>query len=184
MIRTRQDLADYCLRTLGAGIVNIEITDEQVADRIEEAMKFAHEYYFDAIERDYLVHRITGTTLVLNNVDTIKVNDPILSAKGTISSIYSVDQSTNSVVITHQIGYDKFVDGDTLTIGGNPYTVSSITLGDIDNGWITAAENIVGVKKILNITSILGSSDYIFNVQYQVMMSEIQNLTKGTVSYF
>ena len=56
-LNSRQDLADYCLRALGAPVINIEIADEQIADAMEEAINFWKEYHFDAIDRDYVKHQ-------------------------------------------------------------------------------------------------------------------------------
>ena len=37
---SRQELADYCLRALGAPVVEINIDDDQLGDRIDEAFQF------------------------------------------------------------------------------------------------------------------------------------------------
>jgi hypothetical protein len=97
------------------------------------------------------------------------------------------DVTGNVITINKQVGLIKFSVGQTVTNntqGGVQTTISGIVLGDPDNGWIPVADEVVGVKKILNITSILGSSDYMFNVNYQIMMSEIQNLTSAGTAYF
>ena len=57
---TRQDLADYCLRKLGAPLLNIEIADEQIEDCIHEALEYYHEYHNDGIERDVFKHQVTS----------------------------------------------------------------------------------------------------------------------------
>ena len=183
MIHTRQELADYCLRSLGGGVIDIEVSNEQVADRIEDAIQFYHEYHFDGIERDYLVHTVSGTEYTVSDTTGWEVSNSIKSVDGlTQAKVYKIEG--NVITAGHTMGAVKFAVGDTITNGVQTAVISGIVLGDVDNGYIPAAENIVGVKKIINISNILGSSDYMFNVQYQVMMSEIQNLTKGTVSYF
>lgn len=55
----RQEFAEYCLRKLGAPLLNIEIHDDQMEDCINEAIEFYHEYHNDGIERDVFKHQIT-----------------------------------------------------------------------------------------------------------------------------
>ncbi len=186
-ITDRQSLANFALRQLGAGAINIEVTNDQLADAIELAIQYYHECHADGIERDYLVHKLTGTTLVVADA-SIFGNGSIITSLNGDTRAQIADIHGNTVVIQHQLGNSKFEVGQAiinLGIGISQQTsILSITLGDVDNGYIPAGENIVGVKKILNITNILGSSDFMFNVQYQIMMSEIQNLTKAGTSYF
>lgn len=185
-IQTRQQLADYCLRSLGAPVINIEVDNDQLADRIEDAISYFHEYHFDAIERDFYVHKITGSTITVADATGFAVGDTISSIDDVTTTAQIASISSNVITINRQIGYEKFqVNQSIKKKGTGPQTtITNIVLGDIDNGWVPAGENIVGVKKILNITNILGSGDYIFNAQYQIMMSEIQNLTAGSISYF
>lgn len=57
---TRQQLIDYCLRQLGHPVLEINVDDDQLEDRVDEAIQFYREYHFDAVEKVYLSHRITA----------------------------------------------------------------------------------------------------------------------------
>jgi hypothetical protein len=57
---SRQTFIDYCLRSLGAPVVEINVDDDQVDDRIDEALQFYQTYHSDAIEKVYLKHQITA----------------------------------------------------------------------------------------------------------------------------
>lgn len=183
-INSRQALADFALRQLGAPVVNIEVDPSQIEDAIELAVQHYHEYHFDGITRDYLAHRVTGTTIVVADGSLFLVGGTISSTDGkTTANIHSVNG--NTLITKRQLGLDKFVLNQTVKNSSSATTtISSITLGDVDNGYIPAAENIVGVTRILNISSVLGSSDYMFNMQYQIMMTELQALTKGGASMY
>jgi len=184
-INSRQQLADYALRHLGGGINNIEITPEQIEDAISDGLHWFVEYHFDGIERDFLVHKITGTKLYVDDATGFKVGTKVSAIDGkTFAEI--VEVSTNTITINRQIGYEKFVINQEVKNSDLTYTtiIRSIVLGDVDNGWIEAGDNIIGVTRILNITSILGSSDYMFNMQYQIMMTELQALTKAGASMY
>jgi hypothetical protein len=57
--RTRQEFKDYLLRALGAPILRINVTDEQVDDRIEEALSLYYDYHFDGSFKIYYKHQVT-----------------------------------------------------------------------------------------------------------------------------
>lgn len=58
-ITTLDDFKRYCLRSLGAPVVTVDVTDEQIQDRYEDALRKYHDFHYDATERTYLKHQIT-----------------------------------------------------------------------------------------------------------------------------
>ena len=56
---TRQQFKEHCLRRLGAPVIDINVDDDQVDDRVDEALEFWTDYHFDGTEKLYLKHRIT-----------------------------------------------------------------------------------------------------------------------------
>ena len=56
---TKATLKDYCLRNLGFGVIDINVSDDQVDDRIDEALQYFIQYHYDGVERMYLKHKIT-----------------------------------------------------------------------------------------------------------------------------
>ena len=63
LITTREQLKDYCLRRLGAPVIEINLDDDQVEDRLDDAFQFYREYHYDAVEMVYLKHEITSTDI-------------------------------------------------------------------------------------------------------------------------
>jgi hypothetical protein len=57
--RTRKEFKEYCLRALGWPVIDINVDDDQVEDRIDDALQFFHDYHFDGTEKMFLKHRIT-----------------------------------------------------------------------------------------------------------------------------
>ncbi|RPG29015.1 MAG: hypothetical protein CBB72_016470 [Muricauda sp. TMED12] len=70
---SRQSLADYCLRQLGAPVIEVNVDDDQLDDRIDEAIQYYQQYHADATMRNYLKHQITSTD-VTNKYITIPDN--------------------------------------------------------------------------------------------------------------
>lgn len=58
-VTSREQLKQYALRDLGAPLITIDISDEQMEDRIDEAISFFRDYYFDGIEKAFYRHQIT-----------------------------------------------------------------------------------------------------------------------------
>ena len=56
---TRQQLIDYCLRRLGAPVLEINIDDDQIDDLVDDALQYFSERHYDGVERMYLKYKIT-----------------------------------------------------------------------------------------------------------------------------
>ena len=57
--RSRQELVDYCLRQLGAPVLEINVAEEQIDDLVDDAIQFFQERHFDGVEKVYLKYQIT-----------------------------------------------------------------------------------------------------------------------------
>jgi hypothetical protein len=57
---TRTELKNYCLRKLGAPVLEINVADQQIEDSIDDALQYFHERHFDGSERMYLKHKLTA----------------------------------------------------------------------------------------------------------------------------
>ena len=58
---TRTEFKNYCLRRLGAPVIEINVDDDQVEDRIDDALRYYWDYHFDGAEKIYYKHAITST---------------------------------------------------------------------------------------------------------------------------
>jgi hypothetical protein len=89
-VSSREGLRDYCLRKLGHPVIEINLDDDQIEDRIDEAFQFYREFHFDAVEKVYLKHEVTA-----NNVSDqyITLNDNITS----VTRVLPFSSSTRGV---------------------------------------------------------------------------------------
>ena len=60
---TKSTFKDYCFRSLGSGVVDINVSDDQADDRIDEALQYFAQYHYDGIERMYLKHLVTAAEI-------------------------------------------------------------------------------------------------------------------------
>lgn len=56
---SRAAFKEYCLRNLGKPVIEINVDDDQVEDRIDEALRYYYDYHFDGSEKIYYKHQIT-----------------------------------------------------------------------------------------------------------------------------
>ena len=67
---TKSTFKSYCLRALGDGVVDINVSDDQSDDRIDEALQFFAQYHYDGIEKMYLKHLITTADVTRARANT------------------------------------------------------------------------------------------------------------------
>ena len=56
---TRSQFKDYCLRRLGHPVIQINVDDDQIEDRIDDALAFFHDYHFDGCHKMFMKHKVT-----------------------------------------------------------------------------------------------------------------------------
>ena len=81
---TKATLKSYCLRALGFGVIDINVSDDQVDDRIDEAIQYFSHYHYDGVEKMYLKYEITQA-----DIDRARSNDTT-TATDTIDSSVTV----------------------------------------------------------------------------------------------
>ena len=56
---TRETLKQYALRALGKPVIEINVDDYQLEDRLDEALQYFAQYHYDGIQRAYLKYQYT-----------------------------------------------------------------------------------------------------------------------------
>ena len=74
-ITTRKDFTDYCLRRLGAPVIDINIDEEQIQDRIDDALQYWQDYHFDGLQKVYWIHKITDQDVANKYIDASQALD-------------------------------------------------------------------------------------------------------------
>ena len=67
---TKATLKEYCLRALGKPVIDINVDDDQVDDRIDEAVQYFCQYHTDGVERMYLKYLVTEADVTRMTTDT------------------------------------------------------------------------------------------------------------------
>ena len=96
-ITTRAQLKDYCLRRLGYPVIEINVDDDQVEDRVQDAIDYWNEYHFDGTERVYLKAQVEASLLKLSTIFASQFipGETVTGAtSGAKAEVYAVKGST------------------------------------------------------------------------------------------
>ena len=113
---SRTTFKDWVLRKLGAPVIYINVSDEQIDDRIDEAIDFWRDYHYNGSQLVYMKHQITQE--------------------------------------------------------------------DKDNGYITLPTTILGISGIFNMQSSISTGGGIFNVQYQFVLNNLEDITGYNITNY
>ena len=76
---------DYCLRALGFGVIDINVSDDQADDRIDEALQYFAQYHYDGIEKMYLKYQVTAADITRASTNTTTTATDIIDSTVTAS---------------------------------------------------------------------------------------------------
>ena len=66
---TRTGMIEWCLRKLGKPVIEINVDDDQLEDRVDEALQYFQEYHFDGTEKVYEKYQITPEDITNKYID-------------------------------------------------------------------------------------------------------------------
>ena len=127
---SRQELIDYCFRQLGAPILEINVSDEQVDDLVDDAFQYFQERHFDGIERMYLKYQFTQ-----GDIDRGKAQGTdgvgIVTTTGTSTNISGYGTTTSNFYETSNfiqvpetvVGIEKIFKFDMSAISGGMFSI-------------------------------------------------------------
>ena len=142
---TKQELIDFCLRKLGAPVLEVNVDDEQLDDLADDAIQLFNERHFDGVERMYLKYKLTQ-----EDIDRGKANNK----DGSENTVGIVTTSATSTTIS---GYG--------TTTSNWYETSN---------FIQVPDSVLGVERIFKFdtSSISGG---MFSIKYQLFLNDLYN---------
>lgn len=121
---TREEFKQWCLRKLGAPVIEINVDDDQVDNRIDEALKFYADYHFDGSEKTYYKHLVTE-----DDVDNeyIELPENIIGAVRIFPISYYNNSSTDMFNVRYQIALNDLYTLTSMSLV--PYYMAMEHLG-------------------------------------------------------
>jgi hypothetical protein len=126
---TRQGLIDYCLRRLGAPVLEINIDDDQIDDLVDDAIQYFNERHFDGVERMYLKYKISqsdidrGSAKNTNGVGIVTTTGTS-NITGYGTTTFNFYETSNYIQVPDSvIGIEKIFRFDTSSISGGMFSI-------------------------------------------------------------
>jgi len=142
---SRQELIDYCLRQLGAPVLEINVAEEQLQDLMDDAIQHFQERHYDGVEKTFLKYQITE-----KDVERGKARPPGASSATTETGI------VNTAV--------------TATVGGDNTTFNYYE----NSNYIQIPPQVIGIEKIFKYDDAqAASSSNMFSFKYQLFLNDI-----------
>jgi hypothetical protein len=131
---SRQTLIEYCLRALGEPVLEVNVDEDQISDRVDEALQFYQEYHSDAIVRMYHKHQLTQTDIdnqYITLPDAITVVQSIFPLQDENSSINMFDAKYQIMMndmynlgftgnLSNYVQVQQYITTIDMVLNGNP----------------------------------------------------------------
>ena len=153
---SRQDFKDYVLRSLGYPVIEINVSDDQVEDRIDQALKYYADYHFDATDRTYYKHQVTATDKInksiplpdniIGAVSVFSIGDPSVRADDLFNIRYQIALNdlytlTSVSLVPYYMTMQHLAVIQELLVGKQPIRFSRHrNILNIDMDWNTINE--------------------------------------------
>ena len=185
MINNREDFIEYCLKKLGKPVVDISVADDQIADRVDDAIQWWQEYHFDGIQRLYMKHKITANHIkfTADVGSSFTVGETLTgSVSGATCQVYDSNEP-NKIRTKKFVG--TFVVGEAVTGSNSGATgvIDSLFIGDIQNGYVAVSDAITSIQRILPIQGD-NQSGSMFDITYQIRMNDLYNVSSMSMIYY
>ena len=175
---SRTQLVDYCLRKLGAPVLEINIDDDQIDDLVDDAIQLFNERHFDGVERMYLKYELTqedidrGTGKGTDGVGIVTTTATATAVPGIGTTITNNWYETSNFlqVPDSVVGVEKIFKFDTSSISGGMFSIKyQLFLNDL------YYFNSVELLQYAMVKSYLEDIDFLLTTDKQVRFNKRQD---------
>ena len=171
---SRGTLKEYCLRNLGKPVIDINVDDDQVEDRIDEALQYFSQYHYDGVERMYLKYKVTADDVTRMRAD---INSFTATDKGTVQDNIELEEGTSTTGDT---------TGDLLLEDG--FKVLDETSTGATTTWTEAENYLVVPSSIISVINVFPFSDRsnlnMFDVKYQLRLNDLYDFSSTSIVHY
>lgn len=142
---SRQKIIDYALRQLGEPVIVVNVDDDQVQDRLDDALQLYREYHYDGVEKVFLKHEVTQ-----DDIDNqwIPAPDPIQS----VTRMFIFDDLLVNNIFNFPFRFSLSQIGN-LSTGGFGRHIDLTTL-DITRRWLSLAQQMLNPEKSIRFNKV------------------------------
>lgn len=194
-IATRFDFVDWCLKSLGEPVVEVNVDDSQIDQRVDEALEYWHQYHYDGVEKLYLKQKITASTLTFTTsvASGFSVGEIVtgLTSGAQAQVCYErsetgTTQGSGPTLLVKNVE-GTFVAGETVqgtdSLQSGTLAAAACTLGTFDQRYFDLPDHIFGVTRVLSFNA-ASSSKNLFDIQYQLRLNDLYDLASTSIIYY
>ena len=172
---SRQTLIDYCLRKLGAPVLEINVDDDQIDDLVDDAIQYFNERHFDGVERMYLKYKITEDDISRGKAGGeggvgIVTTSASSNIVGTATTFNYYENSNYIQVPDSVVGIEKIFKVDTSSISSGMFSIKyQLFLNDL------YYFNSVELLQYAMVKSYLEDIDFLLTTDKQIRFNKRQD---------
>ena len=170
---TRATFKEYCLRSLGKPVIDINVDEDQIEDRIDEAVQYFCQYHTDGVERMYLKYKVTAD----DKVRLRKNKEFNVIEKGTYADNIELESGTNTVLEG---------DGDLIKEDGTPLHTEDSTI--VETTYEETQNYLVIPDAVISVINIFPLSDRanlnMFDVRYQLRLNDLYDFSSTSIVHY
>ena len=170
---TRETLKQYCLRNLGKPVIDVNVDDDQVEDRLDEALQYFAQYHTDGVERMYLKYKVTA-----DDVTRMTTNKSYnVDEKGTVAENIELEEGTLTSGDT---------SGDIQAEDGGAILTEDSTL--VRTSYEETQNYLVIPDAIISVINVFPLSDRanlnMFDVRYQLRLNDLYDFSSTSIVHY
>jgi hypothetical protein len=169
---SRQELIDYCLRKLGAPVLEINVAQEQVEDLVDDAIQFFQERHFDGVIQNYLKYQITQEDIDRGRGNVGITTTTVSNTINAVTTQYDYKENSNYLPVpSNVIGVNKIYQFEgTNSISNSMFSIKyQLFLNDVYYWGSLELLTYSMVKRYLE------DIDWLLNTQKQIRFNKRQD---------
>ena len=170
---TRETLKQYCLRSLGKPVIDINVDEDQVEDRIDEALQYFAQYHTDGVERMYLKYKVTADDITrLTKNKSFNADE-----RGTVAENIELETGTN----TQEEGA-----GDIIQESGSALLTEDSdivrTVYEETQNYLIVPDSVISVINVFPLSDRANLN--MFDVRYQLRLNDLYDFSSTSIVHY
>ena len=168
---TRATFKEYCLRNLGKPVIDINVDEDQIEDRIDEAIQYFSQYHTDGVERMYLKYKVTAD----DKVRLRKNNDFTVFEPGTYADNIELETATNTDSPGDLIGED----GPAIHLEGSNLVSTKY---EENQNYLVIPDSVLSVINVFPLSDRANLN--MFDVRYQLRLNDLYDFSSTSIVHY
>ena len=171
----RQELVDYCLRQLGAPVLEVNVAEEQIDDLVDDAIQYFQERHFDGVEKVYLKYQITQGDIDRGKARPGDSSVGIASTSATtnivgVATTFTYYENSNYLQVpSNIIGVNKVFQFNSTAAGSGIFNVKYQYMLSGVNLWGGAGFDLLSYSMTM---SYLETMNFLLNTHKQIRFNQ------------